>query len=73
MHLGLEAGDVAVTEVLAELVHLLQLQQVDTQHLDRLHHLARGRSICRVRNSHYTVLAFRAPLVGDVSLEFPGI
>ncbi len=39
MHLGLEAGDVTVAEVFTELVHLLQLQQVNPQHLDRLHHL----------------------------------
>jgi hypothetical protein len=43
VHLGLEAGDVAVAEVLAELVDLLQLQKVDPQHLDGLHHLGRER------------------------------
>lgn len=43
VHLGLEAGDVAVAEVLAELVNLLQLQKVDPQHLDGLHHLRRER------------------------------
>ena len=43
VHLGLEAGDVAVAEVLAELVDLLQLQKVDSQHLDGLHHLGRER------------------------------
>lgn len=42
MHLGFEAGDVTVAEVLAQLIDLLQLQEVDTQHLDRLHHLHRG-------------------------------
>lgn len=39
VHLGLEAGDVAAAEVFAEVAHLLQLQQVDPQHLDGLHHL----------------------------------
>lgn len=39
VHLGLQTGDVAAAEVLAQLVHLLQLQQVDPQHLDGLHHL----------------------------------
>lgn len=39
LHLALEAGDVAVAEVLAQLLHLLQLQQVDAQHLDCLDHL----------------------------------
>ena len=42
MHLGFEAGDVAVAKVLAQLVDLLQLQEVDAQHLDRLHHLRKG-------------------------------
>ena len=42
MHLGFEAGDVAVAKVLAQLVDLLQLQEVDAQHLDRLHHLHKG-------------------------------
>ena len=39
LHLPLEAGDVAVAEVLAQLLHLLQLQQVDSQHLDSSDHL----------------------------------
>lgn len=39
VHLGLEAGNVAAAEVFAQFVHLLQLQQVDAQHLDGLHHL----------------------------------
>lgn len=39
MHLGFEAGDVAVAKVLAQFVDLLQLQEVDAQHLDCLHHL----------------------------------
>lgn len=42
MHLGFEACDVAVAKVLAQLVDLLQLQEVDAQHLDRLHHLCKG-------------------------------
>lgn len=42
MHLGFEAGDVAVAKVLAQLVDLLQLQKVDAQHLDCLHHLCTG-------------------------------
>ena len=40
LHLALEAGDVTVAEVLAELLHLLQLEQMDPQHLDGLDHLA---------------------------------
>jgi len=43
VHLGFEAGDVPVTKVLAEFIDFLQLQQVDPQHLDRLHHLWRGK------------------------------
>ena len=39
VHLSLEAGDVAVAEVLTQLIDLLQLKQVDPQHLDGLHHL----------------------------------
>lgn len=39
VHLGLQAGDVAAAEVFAQLVHLLQLQQVNPQHLDGFHHL----------------------------------
>lgn len=50
MHLGFEAGDVPVTKVLAEFIDFLQLQQVDSQHLDRLHHLwrrkDRGAQVC---------------------------
>ena len=42
LHLALEAGDVSVAEVLAELLHLLQLQQVDPQHLYGPDHLERG-------------------------------
>lgn len=41
VHLGLQAGDVAAAEVFAQLVHLLQLQQVNPQHLDGFHHLER--------------------------------
>lgn len=37
-HLSLEAGDVAVTEVVAQVVDLLQLQQVEPQYLDGLDH-----------------------------------
>lgn len=44
VHLGFEAGDVAVTKVLAEFIDFLQLQQVDSQDLDCLHHLWKGRS-----------------------------
>lgn len=43
VHLGFEAGDVTVTKVLAEFIDFLQLQQVDSQDLDCLHHLRRGR------------------------------
>lgn len=43
VHLGFEAGDVTVTKVLAEFIDFLQLQQVDSQDLDCLHHLWRGR------------------------------
>jgi hypothetical protein len=39
LHLALETGDVSVAEILAELLHLLQLQQVNPQHLDRSDHL----------------------------------
>ena len=35
LHLPLQAGDVAVAEVFAQLLHLLKLQQVDPQHLCR--------------------------------------
>ena len=38
LHLPLQAGDVAVAEVLAEVLHLLQLQQVDPEHLDGANH-----------------------------------
>ena len=38
LHLPFQAGDVAVAEVLAQLLHLLQLQQVDPQHLDGADH-----------------------------------
>ena len=34
----LETGDVAVAEVLAQVLHLLQLEEVDTKHLDRPDH-----------------------------------
>ena len=34
----LEAGDIAVAEVLAQVLHLLQLEEVDTKHLDRPDH-----------------------------------
>lgn len=43
VHLGFEAGDVTVTKVLAEFIDFLQLQQVDSQDLDCLHHLRGGR------------------------------
>lgn len=43
VHLGFEAGDVAVTKVLAEFIDFLQLQQVDSQDLDCLHHLYTAR------------------------------
>ena len=39
LHLALEAGDIAVAEILAQLLNLLQLKQVDSQHLDRSYHL----------------------------------
>lgn len=39
VHLRLEAGDVTVAEIFTELIDLLQLQQVDPQHLNGLHHL----------------------------------
>ena len=39
LHLALEAGDVAVAKVLAEVLHLLQLQEVYPQDLNRLDHL----------------------------------
>lgn len=45
MHLGFEAGDVTVAKVLAQLIDLLQLQEVDAQHLDRLHHLRKGTEL----------------------------
>jgi len=38
LHLALEAGDVSVAEVLAELLNLLQLQQVNPEHLDPTDH-----------------------------------
>lgn len=38
MHFPLEAGYVAVAEVLAQLLHLFQLQQVDSQNLDSSDH-----------------------------------
>jgi len=47
LHLPLEAGDVSVAEVLAELLHLLQLQQVDPQHLDGPDHLKRTGFVSR--------------------------
>ena len=42
LHLALEAGDVSVAEVLAELLNLLQLQQVNPEHLDPTDHLNTG-------------------------------
>lgn len=48
VHLGLEAGDVAAAEVLAQVAHLLQLQQVDPEHLDGFHHLHRAERERRV-------------------------
>lgn len=48
VHLGLQAGDVAAAEVLAQVAHLLQLQQVDPEHLDGLHHLHIGKQTARV-------------------------
>lgn len=39
LHLALQTRDVPVAEVLAQLLHLLQLQQMDTQHLYRFDHL----------------------------------
>ena len=51
LHLALEAGDVAVAEVLAQLLHLLQLEQVYSQHLDGFDHLKSGTEavfpVCR--------------------------
>jgi len=38
LHFPLEAGYVAVAEVLAQLLHLFQLQQVDSQNLDSSDH-----------------------------------
>ena len=34
----LETGDITVAEVLAQVLHLLQLEEVDTKHLDRPDH-----------------------------------
>ena len=39
LHFALEAGDVAVAEVFAQLLHLFQLEQVNSQHLNRFYHL----------------------------------
>ena len=39
VHLGPQAGNVARAEVLTQVTDLLQLQQVDTQHLQSPHHL----------------------------------
>lgn len=39
LHLALETGYVTVAEIFAELLHLLQLQKVNSQHLDGLDHL----------------------------------
>lgn len=39
VHFCLEAGDVAAAEVLAQVTHLLQLQEVDTQDLNGFYHL----------------------------------
>lgn len=61
MHLGFEAGDVTVAKVLAQLVDLLQLQEVDAQHLDRLHHLHEGtklKSIFSPKISPYSRMKF---------------
>jgi len=38
LHLSLEASDIPVAEVFAQLLHLFQLKQVDPQHLDRSDH-----------------------------------
>ena len=38
LHLPLQARDVPVAEVFAQLLHLLQLQQVDPEHLDGADH-----------------------------------
>lgn len=38
LHLAAQAGDVARAKVLAQLLHLLQLEQVYSQHLQRLYH-----------------------------------
>ncbi len=45
LHLALETSDVSVAEILAELLHLLQLQQVDPQHLDRSDHLKKEGAV----------------------------
>lgn len=50
VHLGAQAGDVAATEVLTQVAHFLQLQEVDTQHLDGFHHL--GSEVRGQRSGH---------------------
>lgn len=39
LHFTLEAGNVAVAEVFAQLLHLLQLKQVNSKHLNGFYHL----------------------------------
>lgn len=56
VHLRLEAGDVTVAEIFTELIDLLQLQQVDPQHLNGLHHLNISGSKNSSGSMHWTAL-----------------
>lgn len=46
LHLAFQTRNVPVTEVLTQLLHLLQLQQVDPQHLYGLYHLPKTKQNC---------------------------
>jgi hypothetical protein len=63
LHLALETGDVSVAEILAELLHLLQLQQVDPQHLDRSDHLKIEGALLGDNTSTWIRSTWIAPII----------
>lgn len=53
VHLAPEAGDVAATEVFTQVADLLQLQQVNPENLNGLHHLiTKAKGVTAVSERH---------------------
>jgi hypothetical protein len=63
LHLALETGDVSVAEILAELLHLFQLQQVDPQHLDCSDHLKIEGALLGDNTSRWIRSTWIAPII----------